>query len=548
MNPTFSRATLPALLLALILARPHASAGVIEVGPAKSVRTLDAAVTVAKVGDEIVLDRGVEHVTDGVEITTDAIEIRSADGPGDRAVIRTVSTKQYPVAIEHRAEGLMLRDLTFTAGSPNVTCVRARGRRLTLDDVEPAGDNVWRWVWISGGGQTVLRNSDVPALKSYAVCSFDHDARVLIIERCTFAGGDRDSHTIRLQRIHAARIVDCTIEGIGARSALSIRDGADNRVEGCTINGRLYLGPLADGDGGINHSTATAADRARRDELLRRTQRNLLFRNCAIDTDGITVEMGVQNLVLDGCRIKTTRSWALRLNEDEYAPWRNVPSGRVVNCELTGPRGLTVFEHAKPAFFVANTTANGERVADTLPQTQPATRPGGATPGEVPTTTPGPGPTTLPAPSVLRFDLIDAKTGAVLRDVKDGDVITGELPASVNVVAMTNPAVVGSVRVTHNGAAARWENTRPYTVGHPALDLSVGSHVITATPFGGANGAGRAGAGLTIAFTRVAPATMPPTQPAPPVAEEVRREDVVAAIDHHNDALERLRGATQPSR
>ena len=65
-----------------------------------------------------------------------------------------------------------------------------------------------------------------------------------------------------------------------------------------------------------------------------------------------TVEMGVQNLVFEGCRIKTSKSSVLRLERDQYEPWRNIPSGAVIDCELTGPADLRLFHTDRKTFTV----------------------------------------------------------------------------------------------------------------------------------------------------------------------------------------------------
>ena len=535
------RSTAPCRVLAVQLAlhailavvSPPAHARVIDVGPTGAVKTIDAALARAGVGDEIVLERGVEHATAGLRITTDAIEIRSADGPEPPAVIRNTSLEKWGVTIDHRAEGLMLKDVVLTGG-PNVTCVRARGRRLTIDNAPPAGE-VWRWVQIFGGSQTTILNTDVPAITSYSICSFDADARGLIVSRCTFAGASTESHTIRLQRVYDARLRECAIRGNGARTALSVRDGAGNRVEDCTIDGTVVIGPLADGDGGIKLPSATPEQRMKRDAELGRSGRNYTFKDCTITTGGITVEMGVENLTFDGCRINTRRDWALRLNKDEYAPWRCVPSGKVVNCELTGPAGLRVFDRDRPGFHVFATTANGERVPDSAPPTTAPTTaptPSPATPGTAPAAT---------QPAVLRFDLIDAASGAVLHELTDGAELPAALPDPLNVLVTTEPARVGSVVVSLNGAS-RVERTAPYTVGSPALTIPPGENVIEAIPYAADNATGPAGRSAKVTFTRRA-AEAPTTQPAPVIP---RSEDVLAALAALEVARDRLQASTRP--
>ncbi len=358
------------LLLALA---PPAPARVIEVGPQREARTLDAAVARARIGDEIVLQRGVEHLTTGVTIKVDAIEIRSAPGTGEPATIRNTSASKSATTLEHRGEGLVLNDLRLTSGGgKTVTGVRAKGQRLTIDNVHADG-SIWRFVHLDGARQTVIRNCSAPKLNDYIVCAFGGETRGLLIERCTF-GGSEEEHCIRLQRIHDALLRDSTFSAGGWKSALTLREGADVRVENCTLNGPVSIGPLADGDGGINLPISTPQERARRDELLRRSAKRYTFKNCTIDTSGITLEMGVQDITFVACIVKTGRPWVMRLNRDEYEPWRSVPSGRVVYCEFLGPDGLRVLEHGRPDFQVTGTVINGVRVPDDVPA-PPATAP-----------------------------------------------------------------------------------------------------------------------------------------------------------------------------
>jgi hypothetical protein len=77
----------------------------------------------------------------------------------------------------------------------------------------------------------------------------------------------------------------------------------------------------------------------------------------------------------------------LPLNKDEYEPWRCIPTGQLVHCELNGAAGLRPFENKRPDFHVIGTLVNGVRVPDSgTPTTRPEQRRGGA--GEVPSTKP----------------------------------------------------------------------------------------------------------------------------------------------------------------
>jgi len=534
-----------ALILPLFLLAAPTSARVITVGQLGEVLTIDAAVAKAKVGDEIVLDRNAEYGTNGLKITVDGLEFRSADGEGVPAIITNLSKGKNAVTIEHRAEGLMLKDLILSGGD-NVTCVMARGRRLTVDNVRPT-NTVWRFVQLRGAQQTLIRNCEAPKLIAYTVCAFDNDARGLIIDHCTFLGSEKE-HTIRLQRIYDAVIRNSTLKVGGWKSAITIRDGANNRVENCTIEGPVSVGPLADADGGIKLPEATAEQRAKREELLRRTSRNVTFTNCTIDTPSVTVEMGVQNLVFENCRFTTAKNSLLRLARDEYEPWRNIPTGAVIDCELTGPAAVRLIQTDRRTFTVRNTKLNGTPMRDFTPA--PSTKPtdgGGAVPGEVNT------PPPAPKPEVLRFNLIDATTGTSVCELTDGFTLPTTLPSALNVLVTTHPSQVGSLRVAYDGTS-RIERTAPYTIGSPSLTIAEGSHTIEATPFTGDNATGTAGSIAKITFTRQPqPTTSPATQPTPePV---IHRDDVVAALDSVNDALsnlavarQRLSAATQPAR
>src|SRR5688500_280860 len=427
------------LLLPFVLSSP-ALDRVITVGPQREAATINAALARAKVGDEIVLDRSVEYPTDGIVVAVDAIEIRSADGPGAAATIRNTSTSKSAVTIDHRGDGLILKDLAMTGGG-TVTCVRGKGQRLTIDTVNPTS-SIWRFVHLDGARQTVIRNCDVPLLNDYNVCAFGGETRGLLIERCTF-GGSVDEHCIRLQRIHDAQLRNSTFNAGGKKSALTVREGSNVRVENCTINGPIGIGPLADGDGGINLPTSTAAERERREAMLRRTAQDYTFKNCTIDTNGIAVEMGVQRLTFDACWIKTIRPWVLRLNKDEYAPWRNIPTGQLVHCELTGPAGLRPFETKRPDFHVIGTIINGVRVPDTGTPTTKPDGPGGAVPGEVPTTKPTTVPTT--APTTQPDGQAGARREDVLAALDDVDGAMAQLlVARERLRSSTQPSVVAT--------------------------------------------------------------------------------------------------------
>ncbi|MGB7157112.1 MAG: hypothetical protein WBD40_03535, partial [Tepidisphaeraceae bacterium] len=113
----------------------------------------------------------------------------------------------------------------------------------------------------------------------------------------------------------------------------------------------------------------------------------------------------------------------------------------------------------------------------------------------------------------------------------------------------TDPAVVGSVRVIHNGVS-RLEKSGAYTVG--ATDLTFtpdGANVLEAIPYAIADGRGTPGLSrrITVHVT-ASPTTQPTTQPndpPPPVERVARYDDVIEAIERAEAALERYAEAKE---
>lgn len=131
---------------------------------------------------------------------------------------------------------------------------------------------------------------------------------------------------------------------------------------------------------------------------------------------------------------------------------------------------------------------------------------------------------TTPPPtgtSVTSFTLVNADTDLDLGPMTSGVTINyATLPTrNLNVRANTNPATVGSVRFSLDGAAnTMTENGAPYALAgdtagnYNAWTPALGSHTLTATPYASAGAAGTAGTPLTVSFTVVDQA--PPAGPA----------------------------------
>lgn len=118
----------------------------------------------------------------------------------------------------------------------------------------------------------------------------------------------------------------------------------------------------------------------------------------------------------------------------------------------------------------------------------------------------------LNLPDVVTFSLIDADLDVIISDLSDGDVINlDNYPTnSFNIVANTNPEVVGSVIFDYNGVTRfKRENGFPYAIGGDSrngtdfnsFQLTLGENSVTATAFTERNGRGKSGTALTVNFT-----------------------------------------------
>ncbi|MFN8371334.1 MAG: lamin tail domain-containing protein [Anaerolineae bacterium] len=117
--------------------------------------------------------------------------------------------------------------------------------------------------------------------------------------------------------------------------------------------------------------------------------------------------------------------------------------------------------------------------------------------------------TTPAEPAVLTFTLVNADTDTDIGPLHDGDIIDLSLlpTANLSVRADTLPASVGSVRFgLDTSSNYRTDNNAPYTLGngndnnYQPVELSIGTHTLTATPYTRRNANGDAGTPLTITF------------------------------------------------
>ncbi|RYD62209.1 MAG: hypothetical protein EOP83_15190, partial [Verrucomicrobiaceae bacterium] len=112
--------------------------------------------------------------------------------------------------------------------------------------------------------------------------------------------------------------------------------------------------------------------------------------------------------------------------------------------------------------------------------------------------------------SVSTLMLVNADTDADIGPITSGMTINLAVTgANLNVRAMTNPPIVGSVRFSLDGVAdSMTQSSAPYTLGGdgPGDDYlpwtpSLGGHTLIATPYTAASAGGTAGTPMTVNFT-----------------------------------------------
>ncbi|MCF7835641.1 MAG: hypothetical protein K9M15_00775 [Candidatus Marinimicrobia bacterium] len=113
------------------------------------------------------------------------------------------------------------------------------------------------------------------------------------------------------------------------------------------------------------------------------------------------------------------------------------------------------------------------------------------------------------AQSVSSFSLVNADTEKIISTLSSGATINIATTKNLNIIANTNPATVGSVKLYLDGVYKRTENGAPYSFpGDVSGDYlswtpTVGTHTIKAVPYTGSNGTGTAGTAKEVSFNVV---------------------------------------------
>lgn len=109
---------------------------------------------------------------------------------------------------------------------------------------------------------------------------------------------------------------------------------------------------------------------------------------------------------------------------------------------------------------------------------------------------------------VTGFVLVDAQTNTDLFPIRNGELLNlGVLPDELSIRATTTGSVGSIVFSFDTNPSFQVENNAPYVLGGDApagdytpVDFAPGEHVVRATPFASANGAGAGGGSLEVRF------------------------------------------------
>lgn len=105
--------------------------------------------------------------------------------------------------------------------------------------------------------------------------------------------------------------------------------------------------------------------------------------------------------------------------------------------------------------------------------------------------------------NIERFELIDVATGKVIKELQDNDQLNlTTLPAKLNIRAIAEPKVTGSIQFNLNGVLVT-ENQSYYEVAGSsgnAINFAPGEFTLTATVYPKSRARGKAGASRTVKF------------------------------------------------
>ncbi|PSR53860.1 hypothetical protein AHMF7605_10180 [Adhaeribacter arboris] len=113
---------------------------------------------------------------------------------------------------------------------------------------------------------------------------------------------------------------------------------------------------------------------------------------------------------------------------------------------------------------------------------------------------------------IIRFELYNVNNGSVVQELEEGDALNlANLPGSLNIRAVTNPIIVGSVQFSLNGKTTT-ENLNTYDLAGSSgqsIDFKPGNYTLSASIYPYEMARGSVGGSKTITFEVIDTATNP---------------------------------------
>lgn len=341
--------TLKALLVLFIGCNP-ALAATIKIKPTDD---LQKVLDLSKDGDTLVFEPKTYVISKTIYIRKDNLKLLGNGAtfdskmPRDRSAF-DVTRESSGTQVQHFKMKTVNKSFGFTVHGSDTTIDNARALK-----------NGGCFIKASASTNLTFKNSHCEVLATLCLYAGEGLNKNLVIDNVTTEGSLYE-HAIRLHSTENAVIKNSILRNpqraawaIKKGSALNLRDGIGARIENTTVDGSSVIGPLADGDGGINLPPGP-----KRDAMLALRTKNPTFKNVKF-LDYVMIEAGVINMQIDQSSLTNPSNGAGGRPisfEWSYGP-RTKATGIISNTKMVGSKKPTIPDTVK----LYNVTYNGSR-------------------------------------------------------------------------------------------------------------------------------------------------------------------------------------------
>lgn len=317
-----------------------ALAATINVKPADDLqKVLDR----SKDGDALVFEPKTYVISKTIYIRKDNLKLLGNGAtfdskmPRDRSAF-DVTRESSGTQVRHFKMKTVNKSFGFTVHGSNTTIDNARALK-----------NGGCFIKASASTDLTFKNSHCEVLSTLCLYAGEGLNKNLVIDNVTTEGSIYE-HSIRLHSTENAVIKNSTLRNpqkalwaIKKGSALNLRDGIGAKIENTIVDGSSVIGPLADGDGGINLPPGP-----KRDQMLALRTKNPSFYKVQF-LDYVMIEAGVENMKIDQSNFKnpSTGAGGRPISfEWSYGP-RKKATGIISNTKMVGSKKPTIPDTVK---------------------------------------------------------------------------------------------------------------------------------------------------------------------------------------------------------